>query len=96
MDTAISIKIKVKEFLTSLKLELSEEKTLITQARGGVAHFLGTEIRKTPTTKSILVRRNNRLLRQRITSGNIKMTMDTDKVLKKLEKTGLFNMKDGR
>lgn len=82
--------------MKDLKLELSEEKTLITKARDERAVFLGTYIRKTPTSKVIIVKRNNKHYSQRITSGNIRMTMPTLKILQKLKEKGLFEMKEGR
>lgn len=43
---AMEIKEKIKEFLLTIKLKLSEEKTLITNATMSKAQFLGYEIRK--------------------------------------------------
>lgn len=41
---AVEIKAKLGEFLQSLKLELSEAKTLLTHAQSGAAKFLGYEV----------------------------------------------------
>ena len=47
IQEAKQIKEKVKDFLSDkLGLELSQEKTLITHAASGRAHFLGYEINK--------------------------------------------------
>lgn len=43
-EEAITIKHRIREFLTWLKLELTEEKTLITHARTGKARFLNFEV----------------------------------------------------
>lgn len=83
-DAAIDIKNKIKEFLEGIKLELCEEKTLITQARGGVAKFLGTEIKKNAHPKSILVKKNNRQYRQRTTSGDLLLEIPIEKIVQKL------------
>lgn len=77
-------------------MELSEEKTLITKARDERASFLGTYIRKSPTSKVIIVKRNNKQYSQRITSGNIRMSMPTLKIIQKLEEKGLLEIKEGR
>jgi len=42
----------IKDFLTSLKLELSVEKTLITNAREKRAKFLGTYIKRIASNKN--------------------------------------------
>lgn len=43
---AETLKAKIKHFLTTIKLELSDEKTLITNAGTDKAQFLGTEIQR--------------------------------------------------
>jgi len=43
---AKKLKLEAKELLKKLKLELSDEKTLITNARTERAKFLGTFIKK--------------------------------------------------
>jgi group II intron reverse transcriptase/maturase len=95
-ETALEIKEKIKNFLASLDLELSEEKTLVTEARGGTAHFLGTEIQKKHNPKMILVRRGHRLFKQRVTSGNIYMEFPVNKVIKKLAEKKLLEIKEDK
>lgn len=46
-----SLKLEIQEFLSSLKLELSMEKTLITNARADFAKFLGTHIKRLATDR---------------------------------------------
>jgi len=95
-ETALEIKEKIKNFLTSIKLELSEEKTLVTEARGGTAHFLGTEIQKKHNPKLVLVRKGRRLYKQRVTSGNLKMEFSVPKMVKKLTERKLLEIKEGK
>jgi group II intron reverse transcriptase/maturase len=72
---AEAIKCQLKDFLREhLKLELSDEKTLITHARTGVARFLGYELR---------VIHNDQLVDQhgrRSTNGTVGLTVPPDVV----------------
>ena len=64
----IEIRSKIHNFLlTELKMNLNLEKTKITHARNGVAHFLGTDIRLTPLDKRPLriVNRGDQVLRMK-------------------------------
>lgn len=79
-----------------MKLELSEEKTYITQARGGTAHFLGTEICKKANSKKVIVRKKGHLFRQRISSGNLHMNIPIEKIAKKLVDKKVIEVKDNK
>lgn len=85
---ALNIKEQIKSFLSNkLKLELNEEKTLITHAGNSRAKFLGTEI-YCPTygeEKIILREKNGYIFKQRKSSANIRINMDTQKVINKLK-----------
>lgn len=71
---AEDIKREVGNFLKSIKLEMSDEKTLITHARTGKAHFLGYEINlikaddkaKTVKKHAVTGRHTRRTLNQQI------------------------------
>lgn len=52
--TAKSLKSNIASFLASLKLQLSEEKTLITNTRRGKVKFLGTLINRVSPTRGRL------------------------------------------
>lgn len=47
-EDCIKLRLELKDFLSSIGLHLSEDKTRITHARNQMAHFLGTDIRITP------------------------------------------------
>lgn len=71
---AVEIKEKIKNFLKdSLKLELSEEKTLITHSTEGKARFLGYDI-CTSHSDTKMTRR------QRVVNGRIALRVPTDYV----------------
>lgn len=91
---AIEIKEKIKEFLNNnLKLNLNEEKTLITNASKEEASFLGTHI-KCPIyeeEKIILRERNGIISKQRKSSANIRINMNVDKIIQKLKNAKFCN-----
>lgn len=78
--------------MEELKLTLSEEKTLITNARSGKANFLGIGIKKFASNKGdIFVKKTAKDKRpRRIPAGNIRMTMPITKVIAKLENKGFL------
>jgi hypothetical protein len=80
-DEAVAIKQQLGEFLrTTLKLTLSETKTLITHARTGAARFLGYEV---------TVLHNNHLLDhhgRRATNGSIGLKVPVDVVQAKCQR----------
>ncbi len=67
---AASLKKEIQEFLQSLKLELSEEKTLITNAGERSARFLGV----------LLKRRSNKGGRYTVKRGSGKMNLTKPKI----------------
>lgn len=74
---ALSLKSDIADFLKSIKLALSEEKTLITNTRRSSLKFLGTYIRRlTP---------HNGRLRCPTTAGTMRMTAPMDILLKRLQ-----------
>ena len=76
---AQTIKDGIAEKLTSLGLELSNEKTLITHAKNGKARFLGYELRKRVDKEQFKkVRRNGRWSTQRTISGQIRLYIPRD------------------
>jgi len=82
------IKNRIQEFLLKLKLDLSSEKTHITNAKDGIATFLSVRIQKKKhRTFSI---RNDRLRRN---VNNVRMTASIDKVTKKLTNNGFIKNK---
>lgn len=82
---AHDLKNKISVFLKDeLKLELSQEKTLITNAAKGKAHFLGTEIQRTSSVRGEIKRfKNTRGHSQRIPTTSIVMNAPISKLVAK-------------
>jgi len=69
---ASELKTELRGFLEKLKLTLSEEKTLITNAKSNKAKFLGTEIKRYASNRGVILTKSKSLRRnRRIPSGNI-------------------------
>lgn len=86
---AEELKIQIAEHLRNLNLELSLEKTLITNARANRAMFLGTFIKRVASDKSIWLARNSDL-KKRAATGNIWMAAPILELIKKLEEKGFL------
>jgi len=85
------IKNKMRTKLEELRLTLSEEKTLITNARTEMAKFLGTHIKKFATNRgTIFVKNKSSKQLVRIPGGNIRMTAPISSIIKKLEQKGFL------
>ena len=85
------MKENLKEYLQKLKLTLSEEKTLITSARTDKAKFLGTEIKRFSSNRSVIFTKSKTLKRnRRIPSGNIRMTMPLRTIVSRLVTKGFI------
>lgn len=87
---AEKLKMEIKEYLETLKLQLSEEKTLITNARTERAKFLGTYIKKVWVKGTLLTKNPKARLRKRAPGGNLWMTAPILDISKKLEKEGFI------
>lgn len=85
---AIEIKRELGEFLKTLKLNLSEEKTLVTHAKTGRARFLGYEIRTTHCNTKITTRpgQAGTPIRKRAANGVIELRVPHDVVRKWIRK----------
>lgn len=94
--TAQNIKENIAELLSSLKLELSFEKTLITNAREDRAKFLGTYIKRSASNRSTQYMKNTKGLNKRAPSGNIWMSAPIQGIVKKLEEKGFLIRKGFR
>lgn len=69
-ETCEKIKIKLKEWLqTNLKLELSEEKTKITQIKKNPVKFLGFTVYQTESNIKAIKYKNNKTIRRRTNVG---------------------------
>jgi hypothetical protein len=91
----MELKTNLKEFLRELKLTLSEEKTLITNARKDKAKFLGTEIKRFASNRSMIFTRSNTLKRnRRIPSGNIWMSLPLQTIVNRLASKGFIELKE--
>ena len=77
---AKSLRTEIANFLLSLKLTLSEEKTLITNTRLGRVKFLGTLIRRIAPTRRF----------RPLSSGNIWMTIPLPLITKRLKEKGFW------
>lgn len=86
-SAAIDLRDQVKTFLEGLHLELSLEKTLITNSRAERAKFLGTYIKRVASTKSV-ISHNGR----RIPTGNTWMTAPIPIIVNKLEQRGYLKI----
>jgi len=71
VKTARLIKDLARDFLAALKLELSVEKTLITNAREDRAKFLGTFIKRLASSRSVQYFKNGKGHSQRVPTGNL-------------------------
>lgn len=91
MEFAESLKVKIAEFLREdLKLELSMDKTHITNASEGKAYFLGTEIQRTSSVKGEIKRfKNIRGHSQRIPTTSTVMNAPITKIVKRFIAKGL-------
>jgi len=82
----------ITNFMNTLKLELSIEKTLITNTRNGKALFLGTFIKRVTNncgpTKNVI--RNNKL--QRSSTGNLWLTAPMKRLVDKLKNKGFVKV----
>lgn len=87
---AVEIRRRIMEFLKTLNLTLSEEKTLITNPNDRPISFLGYLIQKTAPKLNTYYRnyagKKRRVLR--MTSGNIFLKVDAEKVRKRLADKG--------
>jgi len=84
---AQNLKDKVACFLKKLKLELSIEKTLITNARSDRAKFLGTFIKRIASDKGTQYA-NKGSKNRRVATGNLWMSAPILELVKKLEEKG--------
>jgi hypothetical protein len=64
------LKDRIRVFLKGLKLELSIEKTLITNARSDRAKFLGVLIKRIASNKGVTCARDDTGIQKRIPTGN--------------------------
>jgi group II intron reverse transcriptase/maturase len=78
------LKEQIRVFLKDLKLELSIEKTLITNARSDRAKFLGVLIKRIASNKGLTSIRDENGLSKRIPSGNTWMTAPIPEIIKRL------------
>jgi len=96
---AEEIKERVREFLkTKLELTLSEEKTMITNARTSDAKFLGYRIRlgrsKTAEQKQkVTTGKNGKVFKRRSTGMQIVLRAPMDELIKKLHQKGFCDTK---
>jgi group II intron reverse transcriptase/maturase len=86
---ALELKKILGDKLKALKLELSEEKTLITNARSGRAHFLGTFINRAVSDRWVSYRKVDGKAR-RNPSGNVWLTAPILELVKRLEDKGFL------
>lgn len=93
----ISLKSQIGTFLESLRLELSVEETLITNARSGRAKFLGTYIKRLASDvgapKSFRARGGKM---RRIPTGNLLMTAPVLDIVKRLSEKGYLQIDGGK
>lgn len=91
---ALELKTNLKEFLRELKLTLSEEKTLVTNAKKDKARFLGIEIKRFASNRSTILTKSNVLKRnRRIPSGNIWMALPLQSIVHRLVTKGFIERK---
>jgi group II intron reverse transcriptase/maturase len=93
---AQQIKNNVKIKLETLKLELSEEKTLITNTRTGRASFLGTIIERNASHLGTIFTKNKHNKTIRIPGGNIRMSAPIAKIIARLESKGFLDRAQGK
>lgn len=92
-EFAGSLKEQCKEFLArELKIELSEEKTKITNVAERSVSFLGFEIRKTTAHEAKIVLREikGRIVKSRINNVRLNFNIPIKEIIKKLEATGFI------
>ena len=77
---AVEIKEKVSCFIQTIKLSMSEEKTLITHAASGRARFLGYEIHMAWDNDQLSKYQNNPLIKSRATNGTPILSVPKDVV----------------
>ena len=90
--TAVCLKENIRLLLKDLKLDLSEEKTLITNARAERAVFLGTQIKRLTSNKGEV----KVVKGKKIPTGNLLMTAPIPKLVAKTKEKGLLSEKNGR
>jgi len=73
-----------------MKLELSDEKTLITNTRTGRAKFLGTIIERNVSRFGTIFTKDKLDNPRRIPGGNIRMSAPIASLIDKLEKKGFL------
>ncbi len=94
--TAYKLREKIGEFLKNMKLELSFEKTRITNTKSDRAKFLSTYITRVASDNNIKMRKNQLGRRVRIPTGQLWMTAPITNIIDKLENKGfLTKKKDG-
>lgn len=93
---ASQLKTNIQNFLKSLKLELSVEKTLITSARQGRAFFLGTFVKRLASNKGSMSIKMYHGLKRRMPTGNLWMSAPIIEIIKKLEAKGFLKVDGGR
>lgn len=91
---AKNIKHLIGEWLVKLKLELSYEKTKITNTRTKRAKFLGTYITRVASTHDIRKTQNQQGRSRRIPGGIIWMTAPITEIINKLESKGFLKKRD--
>ncbi len=85
------IKVDIADYMGgTLHLELSDEKTLITNAQNK-ARFLGYEI---SVRKSNALKRNKKGILSRVFNGSVVLTVSSETVRKKLDELGALKLKD--
>lgn len=93
-EEAQQIKVRIKQFLTSIELEMSTEKTLITHARSEKARFLNYHINLMDSSNKVSVIRDHPITgthKRRTVSPQLYFSMPQDvtqKWLDKVEKAG--------
>lgn len=90
-SAASSLRDQIKTFLEGLHLELSLEKTLITNSRGERAKFLGTYIKRVASNKGVITHNG-----RRIPTGNTWMTAPIPNIVDKLESRGYLKTVNGK
>lgn len=95
-EVAKILKEKISEILANMNLELSDEKTLITNARTSRAKFLGTFIKKMASNTGTQYIKDKNGESRKIASGNLWMTAPVLELVKKLEDKGFLKRKDNK
>lgn len=87
---AVQLKSEIQQKLEDLKLELSMEKTLITNVRTGRAKFLGTIIEKNASNRGNIFTKDKWNKVRRIPAGNIRLSAPIALIVKRLEDKGFL------